>query len=64
MDTDFAHHPKYIKSKILDLKEDQFGHSGFGLKIYKENFIRNFLVGKKDIYFGPKINNLRRTLNF
>jgi len=57
-------HPKYIKYKIFNLEDDQFGHSGFGLNMYKENYIRNFLVGKKDIYLGPKINNLRRNLNF
>ena len=57
-------HPKYIKNKIFNLNDDQFGHSGFGLNMYKENYIRNFLVGKKDIYLGPKINNLKRNLNF
>jgi len=57
-------HPKYIKNKIFALTDDQFGHSGFGLNMHKENYFRNFLIGKKDIYFGPNINNLRRTLNF
>ena len=52
-------HPKYIKNKIFALTDDQFGHSGFGLNMHKENYFRNFLIGKKDIYFGPNINNLR-----
>tara|TARA_B100000925_G_C22006512_1_gene473948 strand:+ start:2936 stop:3772 length:837 start_codon:yes stop_codon:yes gene_type:complete len=61
---DLSKHPKYIKNKIENLSEDQFGYSGFGLKMNKKNYIKNFLVGKKDIYIGPKINNVRRTLNF
>ena len=39
---DLSKHPKYIKNKIENLSEDQFGYSGFGLKMNKKNYIKNF----------------------
>lgn len=56
-------HPRYIKEKIFDLTQDQFGYSGFDLGTTKKSFIKNFLVGKKDIYFGGRVNNFIRILN-
>lgn len=57
-------HPKYIKEKLYSLENDQFGHDGFGLKNLNNKDFKNFIIGKKDIYLGGRINNLRRTLDF
>jgi hypothetical protein len=56
-------HPKYIKEKLKNLSQDQFGYDGFGLKVPSKNY-KHFIVGKKDIYFGASLNNLNRFLDF
>tara|TARA_B110000008_G_C16820333_1_gene504413 strand:+ start:100 stop:933 length:834 start_codon:yes stop_codon:yes gene_type:complete len=56
-------HPKYIKEKLKNLNQDQFGYDGFGLKVPSKNY-KHFIVGKKDIYFGASLNNLNRFLDF
>jgi hypothetical protein len=57
-------HPKYIKEKLKNLSEDQFGYDGFGLNVHSKKNYKNFIVGKKDIYLGASLNNLNRFLGF
>jgi len=57
-------HPKYIKEKLKNLSKDQFGFDGFGLDMPSKKNYKHFIVGKKDIYFGAKLNNLNRFLDF
>lgn len=57
-------HPKYIKNKLYSLEPDQFGYNLFGLTHISNNYFKNFITGKKDIYFGHMLNNIKRNLNF
>tara|TARA_B100001121_G_scaffold29898_1_gene24380 strand:- start:1518 stop:2321 length:804 start_codon:yes stop_codon:yes gene_type:complete len=41
-------HPKYIKDKINNLGEDQFGYNGFGLQNNQNIPLMNYLRGYKD----------------
>ncbi len=56
-------HPKYIKKKLQNLKADQFGYDGFGLRLNNKNYLKNYIIGKKDILLGPSLNNFMRSLS-
>jgi len=54
-------HPKYIIEKLNNLNDKQFGFDCFGLNQTANRNYRNFLAGKKELYFGSSIIN--RSLN-
>tara|TARA_B100000029_G_C17590612_1_gene962371 strand:- start:1911 stop:2735 length:825 start_codon:yes stop_codon:yes gene_type:complete len=54
-------HPKYIIKKLNNLNEKQFGFDCFGLNKTTSRNYRNFLAGKKELYFGSSLIN--RNLN-
>ena len=41
-------HPKYIKDKIDNLNEDQFGYDGFGLQNNQKISLMNYVRSYKD----------------
>lgn len=60
----FEKHPKYIKNKIANLSENQFGYSAFGLKGNTSRTLEDFIKGKKELYLDSFKNNinLNRTI--
>ena len=46
-------HPKVISDSLLNLKEEQFGYSAFGLKDTISRPLKNYLKGYKEKYFNP-----------
>jgi len=48
-------HPKYIKDRILNVKDNQFAHNAFGLKDVTSRPIVNYLKGYREKYINPLI---------
>ena len=46
-------HPKYIKNKLLNLQEDQFAYSAFGLKDLTKRPAINYLKGYREKFINP-----------
>ena len=51
--------PSYIKEKLYSLEKNQFGFDVLAWRFKSKNY-RNYIVGKKDIYIGGRINNFKR----
>ena len=45
-------HPKYIKEKLINLTEDQFGFDLFGIKHEVKHNLTNYLKGYKLKFFN------------
>ena len=43
-------HPKFISSKLQNLKQEQFGYSAFGLQNKTKRYLKQYLKGYKDRY--------------
>ena len=43
-------HPKFISSKLQNLKQEQFGYSAFGLQDVTKRDLKQYLKGYKDRY--------------
>ena len=54
-------HPKYIKQKLKNLREDQFGYDMFGIKNEFNTTYRKIISGKKELFIGHLINNFKRS---
>jgi hypothetical protein len=48
-------HPKYIKDRILNVKDNQFAHNAFGLKDVTSRPLVNYLKGYREKYINPLI---------
>ena len=50
-------HPKYIQDKLRELRRDQFGNNAFGLQDSTKWYFKDYLKGKKEIYFNDLFFN-------
>ena len=48
-------HPKYIKDRILNVKDNQFAHNAFGLKDMTSRPLVNYFKGYREKYINPLI---------
>ena len=52
-------HPIYLKDKLKEIKEDQFGFDGFGLEKEIKKPILNYLKGYKEKQFNNALFSIR-----
>ena len=46
-------HPRFIKEKLINIHDDQFGNNLFGLKNSTPKPLKNYLKGYKEKYINP-----------
>ncbi len=57
-------HPKYLRSKLYQISENQFGYNAFGLKDNTNREFITYLKGYKEKYFNPLIIGKYKWVNY